>query len=88
VENAVKHNPESDDYLPYVRIFFRLSEGKLHFVCVNSKPTDVQETDENKGGIGLVNVQRRLSLLYPNEHLLNIESGTNQFQVDLQIPYS
>ncbi len=85
VENAVKHNPESDDYLPYVHVRFRLTDGKLYFTCVNSKPGVVQESDVH-GGLGLANVRRRLSLLYPGEHSLDIDSGTDRFQVDLQIP--
>jgi len=88
VENAVKHNPASDDYLSYVRIEFRLSEGNLHFTCVNSKPAAAPESDAYEGGLGLANVRRRLSLLYPDKHQLNIESGLNKFQVNLQIPYS
>lgn len=87
VENAVKHNPESDDYRSYVRLLFCLTNGKLHFTCINSKPVVVQETDTHSGGLGLTNIRRRLSLLYPDEHLLNIESGNDKFQVDLQIPY-
>jgi sensor histidine kinase YesM len=88
VENAVKHNPESDDYLPYIRVFFRLNDGKLYFTCVNSKPAVTPENNEQEGGLGLVNVRRRLSLLYPGKHFLNITTETDKFQVDLQIPYS
>ncbi len=85
VENAVKHNPESDDYLPYVHIRFQLVDEKLHFTCVNSKPGVAQENDAH-GGLGLANVRRRLSLLYPGEHSLDIDSGADRFQVDLQMP--
>ena len=87
VENAVKHNPESDDYLPYVHIRFRLDANNLHFICINSKPTLPQPTDAQGGGLGLVNVKRRLLLLYPGNHFLNIENRTGFFQVDLATPY-
>ena len=85
VENAVKHNPANDVYLSYVHISFCLSDGKLHFSCVNSKPAVPPESDANEGGLGLANVRRRLSLLFPEKHLLNIESGADEFKVDLQI---
>ena len=88
VENAVKHNPASNDYQSYVHLEFRLSEGNLHFTCINSKPATPQESDTHSSGLGLTNVRRRLSLLYPEKHQLNIESTPNNFQVDLQIPYS
>ena len=84
VENAIKHNPESDDYLSYVRIRFRLAEGKLHFTCINAKP--VEQQDAKEGGLGLANVRRRLLLLYPDNHVLNLENQSDRFQVNLQIP--
>ena len=87
VENAIKHNPASDDYLSYVHIRFRLSGGKLYFTCVNSKPAVAPESDAHEGGLGLANVQRRLLLLYPENHVLDIESGIDEFRVDLQISF-
>jgi hypothetical protein len=87
VENAVKHNPACDDYLPYVHIRFRPDNGKLHFTCINSRPYLQQSTESKGGGLGLVHVKRRLLLLYPQNHLLNIANLTDCFQVDLQIPY-
>jgi len=41
-----------------------------------------------KRGIGLVNVRKRLQLLYPDVHLLVIESTKNTFTVNMQIPIS
>ena len=86
VENAVKHNPASDDYQSYIRINFRLEAEKLYFSCINSKPAATHENNTYEGGLGLANIRRRLSLLYPDKHLLNIESGTDEFSVHLQIP--
>ena len=88
VENAVKHNPASDDYLSFIHLDFRLTDGKLHFTCINSKPAATQESDTRGSGLGLTNVRRRLSLLYPENHQLHIKPETDNFQVDLQIPYS
>jgi LytS/YehU family sensor histidine kinase len=52
----------------------------------NSKPAE--EMPKGKRGIGLINVKKRLELLYPAEHLLVIESTTNTFTVNMQIPIS
>ena len=87
VENAVKHNPESDDYLSYVRIHFRLTNGTLFFTCTNSKPVLPQTTETQGGGLGLVNAKRRLLLLYPENHCLVIESQADSFRVELGINY-
>ena len=86
VENAVKHNPESNDYLSYVRIRFRLADGKLNFTCINSMPGEPIPVNEHESGLGLVNIKRRLSLLYPEKHELSIEFQPDCFQVNLQLP--
>ncbi len=86
VENAIKHNPHSDEYLSYVHLHFHLDGRKLYFTCVNSKPAVAQENDVH-GGLGLANVSRRLSLLYPGEHSLEIDATPVQFRISLQIPY-
>jgi sensor histidine kinase YesM len=83
VENAIKHNHESDEFQPYVRIRFQLTDRNLHFTCINSKPNTAQPTTTNGGGLGLINTKRRLSLLYPGKHTLHIENQTERFQVDL-----
>ena len=85
VENAVKHNPESDDYLSYVCIRFRIADSKLHFSCINSKPVVLQLSETQGGGLGLMNVKRRLLLLYPENHALDVESQTDCFRVELEI---
>jgi LytS/YehU family sensor histidine kinase len=85
VENAVKHNPANDEYIPYVHIRFRISANKLHFTCVNSMPDESPESDASVSGLGLKNARRRLSLLYPDKHVLIINSSANRFQVDLQL---
>jgi LytS/YehU family sensor histidine kinase len=86
VENAVKHSNDTMN-LSYIRLHFSVKDAMLHFSCLNSQPLKPQKKDEH-GGLGLVNVRRRLSLLYPEKHLLNIESAADKFQVILQIPYS
>ncbi|HEY6899607.1 MAG TPA: hypothetical protein VI233_03150, partial [Puia sp.] len=39
-------------------------------------------------GIGLKNVRRRLDLLYPGRHLLNIRNTSTSFEVHLQLELS
>ena len=88
VENAVKHNPVSEDYTSYVRIEFHISEGNLLFACINSKPAISQKEINLNSGIGLVNIKRRLELLYPKNHYLDLKPSIGSFQVVLQIPLS
>ncbi|GAA0879419.1 hypothetical protein GCM10009119_23870 [Algoriphagus jejuensis] len=85
VENAFKHSQsgQSDE----IRISVSLSvdeSGKLHFSCVNNfEPNEFPEGESN--GIGLENVKKRLTLLYPERHQLHIEKSNQEYRVSLQI---
>ena len=85
VENAFKHSTASQSENIYISIEITLSEaGILHFSCENSF-LPVTNTKNLDKGIGLVNVQKRLDLLYPNAHSLLIKEKNNRFQVTLEI---
>lgn len=83
VENAVKHNQDSK-HESYVHIYFRLHTNQLTFRCENSKP--IRETvKKGVGGIGLKNIQRRLTLLYPKQHTLLINNNETTYEVILTL---
>jgi LytS/YehU family sensor histidine kinase len=83
LENSFKHgNKYSDDFYIYIS-FEKTSEKQLVFRITNSlHPSDHSST----AGIGNNNTQRRLDLLYGNEHTLTINSSTNSFEVSLKLP--
>ncbi|MEN7551290.1 histidine kinase [Rapidithrix thailandica] len=83
VENAVKHNPDSD-HLSYIHLSFTIEGPQLVFKCENSKPNVVIQK-KMTGGLGLKNIKRRLELLYPEHYSLNISDEQNTFTVDLKI---
>ncbi len=80
VENAVKHNPDSESF---VRLQFRLDGQGFFFVCENSKSKNPEKRDV--GGIGMTNIKRRLELLYPTTHSLVVEDGEDTYKVKLHI---
>ncbi|RZL46023.1 MAG: histidine kinase [Pedobacter sp.] len=82
VENAVKHNNDATKS-SYVNLFFEVSVQELHFKCVNSKP--VSKTINTNGGLGLMNIQRRLELLFPETHQLKIEDNPETFSISLTL---
>ncbi len=84
VENSFKHGTSGVLRDPWIKIFLQADEDMLHFSLTNSKPA--KETGTVINGIGLSNVQKRLALLYPEKHYLLIESTTNTFTVNMQIP--
>jgi two-component system, LytTR family, sensor kinase len=57
--------------------------GKFHFTVSNT--VEYKSTREPIGGIGLKNVKRRLELLYPHKHKLQITEQNEEFKVELQL---
>ncbi len=58
---------------------------RLVFAVENSKPEQVAEHQKRGTGMGLKNVKRRLELLYPRRHHLEIEERTGVFKVRLEV---
>lgn len=84
VENAVKHGAERMIQKAWIDIgAFRDEEGAFCFTVVNTKPTQVLQ--ESVEGIGISNTRRRLNILYPNSHSLDIEQTESEFSVLLRI---
>jgi len=88
VENSFKHGLGKDIANGYVKVKIETDNSNLHFEICNSKPVNGSEVSRQKnyqGGIGLINVQKRLNLLYPRKHKLTIGSEGNEFKVALDI---
>ncbi|HEY0899723.1 MAG TPA: sensor histidine kinase, partial [Sphingobacteriaceae bacterium] len=81
VENAFKHGVSTDAEDP-IRIHIAVHENELKFTISNRMC--IQNKDET-GGIGLMNVQRRLDLLYPGKHQLNISNGDGIYSAELSL---
>ncbi|WP_127132415.1 sensor histidine kinase [Pseudoflavitalea rhizosphaerae] len=82
VENAVKHNSDATK-LSYVNLYFDVRNDELYFKCINSKP--MLKPVNNAGGLGLANIKRRLELLFPATHSLNIENDMESYCVTLTL---
>jgi len=80
VENALKHG---NDKKSYIHLYFSIYSDKLDFTCLNSKPTDNPGKNVLSGGIGLMNVKRRLELLYGQNYALEIKESEIMYNVRL-----
>ena len=86
LENSFKHGVNNQLADGYVKILLKILEDEVHFSIDNSKAEAAPKPYGKKsGGIGLVNVKRRLNLLYPNSHELNIKDSPNNYYIDLKI---
>ncbi len=80
VENSFKHGAIVDGKLK-IDIELKAATERINFRTINSKKSvlDVQN------GIGLDNIKKRLLLLYPNRHDLNIEVESDMFTIELTL---
>jgi len=84
VENAFKHGVvigQASD----IDILLSVNKNELTFTCTNVDHSHVQKMNGDSSGVGLENVKRRLELLYPDKHQLQITKADNQYQVKLKI---
>lgn len=85
IENAFKHSTASQSEDIYIDIDINIDDsGLLTFSCKNSF-LPVQNTYNLDKGIGLINVKKRLELLYAHNHELHIEIVDGIYQVILTI---
>ena len=70
--------------IPRSLSIFSVTDGLLYFT-VRNRFNPVQETKDATSGIGLVNVKRRLNLLYGTEYDLWITTKNDWFLVSLQL---
>ena len=79
VENAFKHISHKSNQANFVRVDMIRRNSLFEFTVENSKESGTS-TDQY-GGIGLNNVKRRLELLYPGKHELEISDKYGVYKV-------
>ena len=84
VENSFKHGTSQMLRHPWVKLQITSVGNQLFFNLSNSRPSLSASGKLNKG-IGLNNVKKRLQLLYPGKHQLDIYSTDDSFSVNMQI---
>jgi two-component system LytT family sensor kinase len=81
IENAFKHGVVNDARSA-IRLLIEVDESHLYFFIQNRKHTS---NKDNLGGIGLINVKRRLDLLYPGRYKLDIIDGKETYTCELTL---
>lgn len=87
VENAFKHGTGMIDHAQ-IDIELSAEKNNLQFKVQNKYNPSSEEIKDKASGIGLVNVERRLDLLYNGDHRLSIRREDHLFIVSLQIHLS
>ena len=86
LENAFKHVSRGRSRKNWISIKLKTHENSLLLDVSNS----VQDTSESasvvkQGGIGLKNIKRRLDLIYPDRHHLDISESKDHFHIQLRM---
>ncbi|RSK37105.1 sensor histidine kinase [Hymenobacter metallilatus] len=85
VENAFKHGDlTARPHAVHISLLLA-SDGLLRFTVLNHvAPADAErELPKQPGGVGLVNLHRRLELLYPGRYALDVQTPPGQHVVTL-----
>lgn len=94
IENCFKHSRLVDDPKAWIHITIRQNESGLLFTCDNSKPAAttfsrqsaiIGRQDEERTGIGLLNVQQRLAMLFGNKCSLKVIEDNEHYKTILHI---
>ena len=85
IENAFKYVSHYEDKINTVQISLCKNEGDLVFRSFNTKENMNRYGLIDHNGIGVVNVKRRLELLYPDRHTLTINTADNSYEVLLNL---
>lgn len=85
VENGFKHGVKGDTESGFIKMDLIIEKNQLLFEVENNIGSVDETNIEKKGGIGLVNVQQRLQLIYPDKHRLDIMNSEQNFKVTLKL---
>jgi LytS/YehU family sensor histidine kinase len=84
VENSFKHGASCIPEHPWIHLQISITNNQFIMKLVNGKST-VQKNEVQSHGLGLANVKSRLSLLYPDQHQLQIFDEEDLFIVSLKL---
>jgi hypothetical protein len=87
VENSFKHGMSQQLEQKWISLDLHVEKNMLYFKLANSRdPAEIKSIiPGKKKGIGLDNVKRRLDLLYPGIHKLQINEENDMFLVSIEM---
>jgi two-component system, LytTR family, sensor kinase len=86
VENAFKYVSDFDQQENLIKVEVHIEQGRLNFSCINTFDAIIRQNTAGAGnGIGLVNVKKRLELIYGKSFTLHQESADSRFSINLTL---
>jgi sensor histidine kinase YesM len=85
IENAFKHGVSNQLDQCWISLHMHIEGDELDFKLINSKDPESMMAPAHIGGKGIENVKKRLNLVYPGKHHLEIINQHEVFIVSLQL---
>ena len=84
IENAFKYVGFNEFRENKIDICLKHNDGMLEFTVFNTKDAFI-DSPQGSSGLGIANARRRLELLYPGRHTLNIDDQGTAYTVNLTL---
>jgi LytS/YehU family sensor histidine kinase len=84
VENCFKHGVSNIVENPWINMNISIDGDWMTMKLINGKAPGYS-TEKSATGIGLKNVEKRLTLLYPGKHFIRLTDEEDVFIVDLKM---
>lgn len=84
IENSFKHSNFEDKEKGWIKIDVHCEDTTLVMDISNSASLNSTKKDST-GGVGMENVRKRLSLIYPEQHSLSIKQDKDSYNVKLEL---
>jgi len=88
LENAFKHGVSNNNPKAWVNVSIRMEGDECIYKVENSKILSAPNGTEERSGIGLQNVKRRLELSYPGKYQLQVDDQPDRYIVLLNLHLS
>lgn len=85
IENAFKFVSSFSDRENRINVRIFTQDSTVHCSIFNTKEMQQRLVNNNSGGIGIVNLKRRLELLYSDKHTLSVNNEQDAYEVTLTI---
>ncbi|HVW12591.1 MAG TPA: histidine kinase [Mucilaginibacter sp.] len=84
IENAFKYVGLDECTENKIELSLAYKNGDLSFIAYNTKDSFMDQSQKSSG-LGIANTSRRLELLYPGKHLLEIKDNADDYTASLTI---
>ena len=88
IENCFKHSRLESNHTGFIHVELKQMDNELSFVAENSLAPCLCISSEERDGIGVQNVKKRLDLAYGKNYSFHVENNSQIYRTELKIKIS